>query len=94
MRMVVDEVFSSGKWTCPGNGVARVELNKIFVEVSAAFISLSTYIAARNRRAIRPPFLDWYHKSWRFLEGDSRCSFREWAANGNRLPRWRTLCFE
>jgi cytochrome P450 len=34
MRGVVEEVFSNGKWTCPGNGVARVELNKVFVEVS------------------------------------------------------------
>lgn len=37
MRTVVEEVFMSGKWTCPGREVARVELGKVFVEVSFVF---------------------------------------------------------
>ncbi|TVY80948.1 Cytochrome P450 monooxygenase [Lachnellula suecica] len=37
MRMVVDEIFSSGKWTCPGNSVAKIELNKVFVELLRRF---------------------------------------------------------
>lgn len=36
MRHTVELVFGYGRWACAGKPIAFVELNKIFVEVSAA----------------------------------------------------------
>ena len=42
MSSVLDLVFSVGKWGCLGKPVALMELNKIFVEVSMALLSVET----------------------------------------------------
>lgn len=40
---VVDLAFGHGRWMCPGKTIARIELDKIFVEVSNISISFLHY---------------------------------------------------
>ena len=35
----VDLVFGHGRWMCPGKTLAWIELNKVFVEVCACFLT-------------------------------------------------------